>query len=137
MSRADSAIAEKKGHCLLIAGVIIFGLLLCTVLHFNYFPPVLQGVPTIKFMFSKKATKIETIFTINLTLCSKCQIHSEDYFNFCGLLRKHKLYVAFTTTDPTTVIYGLCTRMGDFCVSRGPLQSQLCKHWFFQVPKSA
>ena len=36
MSRADSAIAEKKGHCLLIAGVIIFGLLLCTVLHFNY-----------------------------------------------------------------------------------------------------
>ena len=27
----------------------------------------------LKFMFSKKATKIDEIFTINLTLCSKCQ----------------------------------------------------------------
>ena len=27
----------------------------------------------VKFMFSKKATKIDEIFTVNLTLCSKCQ----------------------------------------------------------------
>ena len=46
----------------------------------------------LKFMFSKKATKIDEIFTIDLTLCSKCQIDSEDFVNFCGLLRKHELY---------------------------------------------
>ena len=47
----------------------------------------------VKFMFSKKATKIDEIFTVDLTLCSKCQIDSEDFVNnFCGLLRKHELY---------------------------------------------
>ena len=46
----------------------------------------------VKFMFSKKATKIDEIFTVDLTLCSKCQIDGEDFFNFCGLLRKHELY---------------------------------------------
>ena len=43
-------------------------------------------------MFSKMATKIDEIFTVVLTLCSKCQIDGEDFFNFCGLLRKHELY---------------------------------------------
>ena len=43
-------------------------------------------------MFSKKATKIDEIFTVNLTLCSKCQIYGEDFANFCGLLRKYELY---------------------------------------------
>ena len=43
-------------------------------------------------MFSKKATKIDEIFTVDLTLCSKCQIDGEDFVNFCGLLRKHELY---------------------------------------------
>ena len=42
-------------------------------------------------MFSKKATKIEEIFTVDLTLSSKFQIDGEDFFNFSGLLRKHKL----------------------------------------------
>ena len=37
-------------------------------------------------MFSKKATKIDEIFTVDLTLCSKCQIDGEDFFNFYGLL---------------------------------------------------
>ena len=46
----------------------------------------------LKFMFSKKATKIEEIFTAYLTLCSNCQIDGEDFVNFCGLLRKHELY---------------------------------------------
>ena len=45
----------------------------------------------LKFMFSKNATKIDKIFTVDLTLCSKCQIDGEDFFNFCGLLRKHEL----------------------------------------------
>ena len=43
-------------------------------------------------MFSKKATKIDKIFTVDLTLCSKRQIVGENFINFCGLLRKHKLY---------------------------------------------
>ena len=43
-------------------------------------------------MFSKKATKIDEIFTVNLTLCSKCQIDGEEFVNVCGLLRKHELY---------------------------------------------
>ena len=47
----------------------------------------------VKFMFSKKATKINDIFTIDLTLCSKCQIDCEDVVNFSGLLRKYELYL--------------------------------------------
>ena len=40
-------------------------------------------------MFSKKATKIEKIiFTVDLAVCSKCQIDGEEYVKFCGLLRK-------------------------------------------------
>ena len=41
-----------------------------------------------KFVFSKNATKIDEIFTSDLTLCSKCQIDSEDFINFCGLFLK-------------------------------------------------
>ena len=44
-------------------------------------------------MFSKKATKIDEIFTVDLTLCSKYQIYHEDFVNFRGLLRKYELYV--------------------------------------------
>ena len=44
-------------------------------------------------MLSKKATKIEEIFTNDLTLCSKCQIGGEDFVNFCGPLEKHELYI--------------------------------------------
>ena len=49
----------------------------------------------VKFMFSKKATEIDKIFTFDLTLCSKCQIHGEDFINLCGLLRKHELYQTY------------------------------------------
>ena len=45
----------------------------------------------IKFMLSKKATKIEEIFIVDLTLCSKRQIDSEDFVYFRGLLRKYQL----------------------------------------------
>ena len=45
----------------------------------------------IKFIFSKEATKIDEIFNVNLTLCSKRQIDGEDFVNFCGLLRKYEL----------------------------------------------
>ena len=47
-------------------------------------------------MFSKKATKIDKIFNINLILCSKCQIDGEDFVNFRGLLRKQELYNNFS-----------------------------------------
>ena len=46
----------------------------------------------VKFMFSKKAAKIEKIFTVYLTLGSKCQNDGEDFVNFCGLLSKQELY---------------------------------------------
>ena len=46
----------------------------------------------VKFMFSKKATKIDEIFTVDLTLCSKRQIDGEDFVNFRGLLRKYEIY---------------------------------------------
>ena len=36
----------------------------------------------VKFMFSKKATKFDKIFTVDLTLCSNCQIDGEDFFQF-------------------------------------------------------
>ena len=42
-------------------------------------------------MFSKKATKFDEIFTVDLTLCSRCQIVGEGLVNFCGLLRKREL----------------------------------------------
>ena len=45
----------------------------------------------IKFMFSEKATKIDEIFTVDLMLCSKCQIEGEDFVNIHGLLRKYEL----------------------------------------------
>ena len=45
----------------------------------------------VKFMFSKKATKIDETFIIDLT---NCQIDGEDFVKFCGLLRKHELYLA-------------------------------------------
>ena len=52
---------------------------------------ILSKQVNVKFMVSKKATKTDEIFILDLTLCSKCQIDSEDFFNFCGLLRKHEL----------------------------------------------
>ena len=41
-----------------------------------------ENIFVLKFMFSKKATKIDKIFTIDLTLCSKYQINGEDFVNF-------------------------------------------------------
>ena len=46
----------------------------------------------LKVMLSKKATKIDKIFTVDLTLCSRCQIDDEDFINFCGPLGKHEIY---------------------------------------------
>ena len=43
-------------------------------------------------MVSKKATKNDEIFTVDLTLTTYCQIDAEDFVNYCGLLRKHEFY---------------------------------------------
>ena len=45
----------------------------------------------VKFMFSKKATKIDEIFTVDLTVTTYRQIDGEDFVIFCGLLRKREL----------------------------------------------
>ena len=42
-------------------------------------------------MFSKKAKKIDEIFTADLTFATQHQIDGEDFNNFCGLLKKYKL----------------------------------------------
>ena len=59
----------------------------------------------VKFMSSKKAKKIDELFTVNLTLCSKCQIDGEDFFNFCGLLRKHELYKNLLNSTTHVTLY--------------------------------
>ena len=41
-------------------------------------------------MLSEKATKIDEIFTADLTVTTECQIDGEDFVDFCGLFRKHK-----------------------------------------------
>ena len=43
-------------------------------------------------MFSKKVTKIDKIFNVDLTVTTCCQIDGEYFVNFCGLLRKRELY---------------------------------------------
>ena len=46
-------------------------------------------------MFSKKASKIDEIFTVNLTVTTYFQIDREDFVNFCGLPKKLGLYDLF------------------------------------------
>ena len=62
----------------------------------------LEQIHVVKFIFFRKATKIDEIITTDLTLCGKCQIVGEDFFNFYGLIRKHKLYNSnfITFNDP-------------------------------------
>ena len=53
----------------------------------------------VKSVFSKKATKFDKIVTVDLTLTTYCQIYVEDFFNFCGFLRKHKLHLTGLTKN--------------------------------------
>ena len=55
-------------------------------------------------MFSKKAIKIEKIFTIDLTVTTYRQIDGEDFVNFCGLLRKCELYNEIEKISSTTLL---------------------------------
>ena len=47
----------------------------------------MQHFKFVKFVFSKKATKIDKIFTVDLTLTT-CQVNSEDFINFVAFLEK-------------------------------------------------
>ena len=60
-------------------------------------------------MFSKKATKIDEIFTVD----SKCQIYGEDFANFCDLLRKHKLYIGMVFISKVSKKYAEMTTIVD------------------------
>ena len=51
----------------------------------------LERIGCVKFMLSKKATKIDEIFSVDLTVTTYCQIDDEDLVNFFLLLRKRKL----------------------------------------------
>ena len=53
----------------------------------------------VKFVFSRKATKVDEIFTVDLTVRIKCQIDGEDFVKFCGPLRKHELYLSMYLQD--------------------------------------
>ena len=64
--------------------------LLRQVLIINIFLTIL-----LMFMFSKKATKIDQIFTVDLTVTTYCPIDGKDFVNFCGLLKKRELYTRF------------------------------------------
>ena len=66
-------------------------------------------------MFSKKDTKFEKIFAVDLTLCSKCQIDGEDFVNFCGLLGKYELYYTYVSYNNGQIV-----SEGNFCVFKSP-----------------
>ena len=46
----------------------------------------------LKFTFSEKATKIDKIFTDNLTVCSNCRINGEDFVNFVAFLENMNFF---------------------------------------------
>ena len=64
-------------------------------------------------MSSKKASKIEEIFTVDSTLCSKCQIDGEGFFNFCSNISdKNEKSIGTTTTH--------------YCQKSQPLKHNVC-----------
>ena len=56
-------------------------------------------------MILLKATKFDEIFNVDLTLTTYCQIDGKDFFNFCGLLRKHDLY---SSKNPVLTNHRFC-----------------------------
>ena len=56
-------------------------------------------VKWLKFMFSRVYKKLRNLHHTPSILCllSKCQIDGEDFVIFCGLLRKHELYMVVCT----------------------------------------
>ena len=71
------------------AGEDVIGFCLARLFHFKGI------VCMIKFRFSKKATKFETISQLIWRLLSKCQIRWEIVSKFCDLFRMFELYKNF------------------------------------------
>ena len=92
-------------------------------------------------MFSKKATKIDQIFIVDLTLTTRCQIDGEGFINFCGLLRKHELQKTFcyqTLFWPFTFRINCSSYLKIFANSRPSASnfksfSQSLEHFFLTV----
>ena len=59
----------------------------------KYFLDLYPNTVYLKFRFSKKATKFETISHVIWRLLRKCQIKWEIVSNFCGLFRMSEFYV--------------------------------------------
>ena len=66
---------------------------------------------SLKFVFSNKATKFDNIFTIDLTLCSKCQIDGEDFRQFLWPSQKIQTLPYSNFVSVRSFIWiGLCKR---------------------------
>ena len=53
----------------------------CMKLSFTFFG-LTVGLPKLKFVFSKKATKIDEIFTVNLTITILSQIDGDLFLTY-------------------------------------------------------
>ena len=76
---------------------------------------------SVKLTFSEKATKIDKLFTVNLTVCSNRQIDVEDFFNFCELL---KTWTLIKLRDAETI--------ADFRI-RGKARSYVPSYWVTSI----
>ena len=59
-------------------------------------------------MFFKKATKIDEIFTVDLTVTTYCQIDGEDFVNFWGLFWKRELYEQMHVRTKCLFVQNVC-----------------------------
>ena len=78
----------EQGNCKVLA---IFQDKENNLIYIFFFHLDIYILGKVKFVFSKKATKIDVISTVDWTLYSKCQIYCEGFVIFCDLLRKHEL----------------------------------------------
>ena len=79
----------------------------------------------LKFMFSKKATKIGEIFTVDLTLCSKCHtnfnnrlFYGNEKSKFAVKMHSFLFCITFQTRNKTIKL---------FSFKREEIQIQLCQ----------
>ena len=70
---------------------ILFLFFSCSVLLHDQLLSFQLWVTKVKVHVFQEGQKIDKIFTVDLTLGSKCQIDDEDFVNFCDVLRKYEL----------------------------------------------
>ena len=63
-----------------------------SIFFFKHHKILVQLLLRFKVNVFEKASKIDEIFTIDLTVTTYCPIDGKDFVNFCGLLRKRELY---------------------------------------------